>query len=132
MQMDPDVYFNEWAFMAKADPEVFEQRREQCINQLLSQSGQHRQQLQALQARIDAQRKLANSPQEAVIAISGLMCKSLCDLACVLRNLSVDLKDMEPQFAAAGSAADLGNGNSAEGEVISLTSCRAYRCDRER
>jgi hypothetical protein len=114
MQMDPDVYyFNEWAFLAKTDPEVFEQRRVQCINKLLSMSGQQKQRLRALQSRIDAQRKRANSPQEAVIAISDLMCKSLSDLACVLKNLSVDLKYLEPQFAAANSAADPINGNSA-------------------
>ena len=116
--MDPDVYFNEWAFMAKADPEVFEQRREDCINELLSKSGQHRQQLQALQSRIDAQRKLANSPLDAVAAISGLMCNSLCDLARVLSSLSVDLEEMGPGSVEAGGVAGPINRCAAKNEVM--------------
>lgn len=116
--MDPDVYFNEWAFMAKTDPEVFEQRREQCISKLLSRCGPHRQQLQALQAKIDEQRKLANSPLEAVVAISGLMCNSLDDLACVLNRFFVDPEDMGPQSAVSGDAVGPINSSAAKSDAM--------------
>ena len=96
MQMDLDVSFNEWAFMAKTDPEVFERCRERCINGFLSSSGRHRQRLQALQSRIDGQRKLANSPQEAVVAISEMMCESLRDLAHELSDLSGEMGSLGP------------------------------------
>ena len=53
--MDADhLYFNEWVFMAETDPEVFERRREECINEWLSKTGKHRPCLEALQSRIDA------------------------------------------------------------------------------
>jgi hypothetical protein len=98
--MDPDhLHFNEWAFMAKTDPEVFERCRERCINEWLSRTGKHRPCLEALQSKIDAERKRAGSPQQAVAAISEMMCASLCELAGELKCLSDDLKSLESRGA---------------------------------
>lgn len=93
--MDLDVHFNEWAFLAQADPEVFERRRCETINGFLSRSGSRRQHLEALQSRIDARRKLAATPEEAVVAISALMCESLAALGGEIVKLYIDLKEME-------------------------------------
>jgi hypothetical protein len=95
MKMNLDFYFNEWAFLAKADPEVFERRREQYIAKFLSQSGIHRRRLELLQAKIDRERELAATPQQAVVAISGLMCASLAELAGEMSTLTTDLKNLK-------------------------------------
>jgi hypothetical protein len=87
-----DFYFNEWAFLAKSDPELFEQRRQEYIAAFLSQSGAHRQQLQVLQSKIDQQRKQAATPEQALAAISELMYASLAELAGEMSNLADDLK----------------------------------------
>lgn len=90
--MNLDFHFNEWVFLAKADPELFEQRRRQLIAAFLNQSGVHRQRLEKLQSQIDQERERAGSPQQAVVAISGLMCASLSALAGEMASLSTDLK----------------------------------------
>lgn len=93
--MDLDVHFNEWAFLAQADPEVFERRRCETINGFLSRSGTRRPHLEALQSRIDAQRKLAATPEEAVVAISALMCESLAALGGEIVKLYADLNEIK-------------------------------------
>lgn len=94
--MDLDVYFNEWAFLARTDPEVFERRRQEYIGSFLNHSGLHRARLEALQASIDARRASAANPQESVMAISLLMCESLCTLAETMQNLCADLNELDP------------------------------------
>lgn len=103
--MDQDLYFNEWAFLARTDPEIFERRRKEYIGSFLSGTGVHRPRLEALQARIDAQRSLADTPEEAVMAISTLMCDSLADLAGKMKNLCTDLRDLGRPEAGSGIAA---------------------------
>lgn len=92
--MNLDFHFNEWVFLAKADPELFEQRRRQAIARFLNQSGVHRQRLEVLQSKIDRERERADSPQQAVVAISGLMCASLAELAGGMTALTKDLKQL--------------------------------------
>lgn len=94
--MDLDVYFNEWAFLARTDPEVFERRRQEYIGSFLNHSGRHRARLEALQTSIDARRACAANPQESVVAISLLMCESLCTLAETMQNLCADLNELDP------------------------------------
>ncbi|MDD5248927.1 MAG: DUF3135 domain-containing protein [Rhodocyclaceae bacterium] len=92
--MNLDFYFNEWAFLAKTDPAVFERRREQTIAEFLSQAGIHRQRLELLQSQVDRAREVAATPQQAVVAISGLMCESLAELAGEMASLTADLKNL--------------------------------------
>jgi len=94
--MDTEVHHNEWAFLARTDPEVFERRRKRCIEDFLGESHTHRPQLEALQARIDAARQDAPTPLDAVIAITALMCRSAGELATQLGSLHTDLVELKP------------------------------------
>jgi hypothetical protein len=93
--MDLDFYFNEWAFLAKTDPALFEQRRREYIGAFIRHSGAHRPQLETLQSKIDQQRELAATPEGAVAAISELMCASLAELGGEMNKLLVDLKQLK-------------------------------------
>lgn len=94
-QMDLEFYFNEWAFLAKTDPALFEQRRRETIAAFLDGSGKHRVRLEALQSKIDQQREQAATPERAVVAISELMCASLSELASGMTDLVTDLKRLK-------------------------------------
>ncbi len=75
-----DFDFQEWASLAKVDPQAFELRRAQYIELFLNSTGKRRQRLEGLQFRVDATRRLAHSSPEALLAISKLMIQSLADL----------------------------------------------------
>ncbi len=93
--MDLDFYFNEWAFLAKTSPALFEKRRQETIETFLGRSGVHRPRLEALQSMIDEQRELAATPERAVAAISELMCASLSSLATEMSKLHRDLNTLK-------------------------------------
>lgn len=92
--MEWDYYFNEWAFLAKADPEAFERRRKQYIDDFLRRTGRHRRRLEALQASIDAERRPEVPPQQTVLALSRMMCASLDELHAAMTGLSADLRQL--------------------------------------
>lgn len=92
--MEWDYYFNEWAFLAQADPEAFERRRKQYIDAFLRRTGRHRRRLEALQASIDAERRHEVSPQQTVLALSRMMCASLDELHAAMTGLSADLRQL--------------------------------------
>lgn len=53
-----DFNFDEWLQLAASDPEAFEQRRQQAIDELIANSpGEHQQRLRGLQWRIDMERR---------------------------------------------------------------------------
>jgi hypothetical protein len=85
--MDLDFNFNEWAFLAQTNPEGFERYREQYLVQFLRTTGKHRSRLEALQASIDVERELAESPEEALLYISQRMCTSLSRLGDEVQEL---------------------------------------------
>ncbi|GBG13332.1 3-hydroxylacyl-ACP dehydratase [Novimethylophilus kurashikiensis] len=91
--MDLDFNFNEWAFLAQTNPEGFERYREQYLMQFLRTTGRHRARLEALQASIDVERELAESPEEALLYISQRMCTSLSRLG----DEVLELKALLPQ-----------------------------------
>jgi hypothetical protein len=93
--MHLDFYFNEWAFLARTDPALFEQRRSEMIHAFLGRVGSHRQKLEALQSKIDQQRELAATPERAVVAISELMCASLSQLSSEMTDLVSGLKRLK-------------------------------------
>lgn len=86
--MDTDFDFHEWASLAKTDPDAFEQRRMKCIDQFISGSGRHRKRLEGLQFKIDAERRLAHTPEKALVVISKMMVRSLNLLGEELKSLS--------------------------------------------
>lgn len=90
--MHTNIDFQEWAYLAKNDPEAFEQRRVKYIDQFLNGFGQGKRRLEGLQFKIDAQRKLAHTPGNALVVISKMMMKSLNELGLELRKLSDETK----------------------------------------
>lgn len=70
--------FDEWATLAKDDPQAFEKMRLAAIDEYLaSVPDTHRQRLRRLQWRIDQERRLARSPMSACLRISRMMWDSL-------------------------------------------------------
>lgn len=74
----PKIDFDEWASLAKADPEKFEARRRDIIEAAIARSCPNQQQrLRSLQWKIDQVRKLSPTPIAACVKISNLMWDSL-------------------------------------------------------
>jgi hypothetical protein len=70
--------FEEWATLAKTNPQAFEQQRQQVIESFISSApGRQRSRLERLQWRIDMERKLAPTPLSACVRISGMMMDSV-------------------------------------------------------
>jgi hypothetical protein len=66
--------FDEWAALAKTDPEAFEQRRQAAIDDFIGTAPEeYRQRLRGLQFRVDMERARASNPLSATIRISNMM-----------------------------------------------------------
>lgn len=96
MKRENDFFFEEWAFLAKVDPEAFERRRRKVIDEFLRNSGRKRALGERLQREIDAVRGRAEEPMQALLAISGMLYEQLGFLGeelHALRNAVGKLKD---------------------------------------
>ncbi len=70
--------FDEWAALAREDPQAFEKMRLAAIDEYIaSVPDTHRQRLRRLQWRIDQERRLARNPMSACLRISRMMWDSL-------------------------------------------------------
>lgn len=70
----PKFDFDEWQLLAMQDPDAFEQRRQDCITDLIERAPLPRQRrLRGLQFRIDMERRRARTPLGACIKISAMM-----------------------------------------------------------
>jgi hypothetical protein len=70
--------FNEWASLARRDPEAFEVRREEAIEQLILAAPEHLQpRLRRLQWRVDMERRRHDNPLGACLGIYGMMMDSV-------------------------------------------------------
>ncbi len=66
--------FDRWAALARDDPEAFEARRQQAINELIANAPEElRQRLERFQWRIDMERARCSNPLQACIRISNMM-----------------------------------------------------------
>jgi hypothetical protein len=73
-----DFDFEEWASLAKTDPEAFEARREQVIAQLISGATPRMQtRLRGLQWRIDTERRRSSNPLSSCMNIFNQMWTSV-------------------------------------------------------
>jgi len=95
MNTGQDFSFEEWAALARHDPEAFERRRREVIDEFLRSSGSQRARGEALQREIDAVRKRAETPQDALLAISGMLHAQLSFLGEELCALRKDLGRIE-------------------------------------
>lgn len=89
--MSTDFHFNEWAFLSKTDALAFERKRLRLLEEFMIRSGSHRQALQSLQVEIDRRRAAAANPEQAVAAISAMMCDSFSTLVAELGELRSEL-----------------------------------------
>ncbi len=72
------VNFDQWSELARTDPEAFEQKRAEFIEQTIQRMPAHRQQrMRCLQWKIDRVRHQAANPMAACIKLSEMMWDSL-------------------------------------------------------
>lgn len=70
--------FDEWAALARTDPQAFEARRLALIEKYLCQfPSPEQQRLRGLQFRIDMERRRARTPMAACLRLSAMMWESL-------------------------------------------------------
>ncbi|HHH44137.1 MAG TPA: DUF3135 domain-containing protein [Gammaproteobacteria bacterium] len=75
---EPLVDFDRFSQLAKSDPEGFEARRAELIEQMIQRMPAHKQQrMRCLQWKIDQVRNQAKNPMAACIKISEMMWDSL-------------------------------------------------------
>lgn len=100
------VDFDAWADLARADPDSFERKREDLLEEFFKQIPQKRQQrLRGLQFRIDMERRKARSAMGACIKITAMMWDSVegkNGLLDSIRKLThgVQSDDRIPEFQA--------------------------------
>ncbi len=70
--------FEEWAALARTNPEAFEQQRQQYLESFISGiPSKQRNRLERLQWRIDMERNRAATPLSACVRISRMMMESV-------------------------------------------------------
>ena len=68
------IDFEQWARLARQDPQTFEQLRHRLLDAHIARSSStHRERLRCLQWRIDRLREQASNPMAACVQISNLM-----------------------------------------------------------
>ncbi len=76
-----DFDFDEWMTLNQEDPEAFEQRRREMIDQLIqSAPQQHQRRLRGLDFQVSMERRRAQTPMDSCIRLSRLMWESFADL----------------------------------------------------
>ena len=79
--------FDEWAVLANSAPDVFEHRRRESIEQVISDSA-NIYLMRGLQCHIDMERIRAGSKLKACIQSFSLMCESLMALKAAVNIIS--------------------------------------------
>lgn len=75
---DHPPVFDDWKVLAESDPEAFEQRRKQVIEQFISSVSADRQQrLRHLQWRIDMERRRCKTPVKSCLHLYTMMWDSV-------------------------------------------------------
>jgi len=75
-----DSKFGYWRDLSKSDPELFEQKRQEAIDEVINNAApdnQHR--LRQLQWRIDMERRRAKNPMDSCVRIYDMMWKKTYD-----------------------------------------------------
>lgn len=96
--------FQEWASLAQAAPEVFEQQRRELIQAFLDESNDEQRRLgMSLQREIDYEIRRAENPQQALAAISRMMWSQIDFLCEELEVLSRSMRELD-SVATAGAS----------------------------
>ncbi len=108
----PRVDFDQWAELAKSDPEAFEARRAEVIEDMISRMPPHKQhRMRCLQWKIDQVRAQCKTPMAACIKLSEMMWDSLVGpggLKDALERLSMDEPQPLPRARVLEFPADAG------------------------
>jgi len=85
---DTEFNFDEWAKMAKEDPEAFEDIRKQMIQNVIdSTSPEIKKRMQGLQWQIDNIRSASSNPMESCLKISQMMWDNVLGEDGLLENM---------------------------------------------
>jgi hypothetical protein len=105
-----DIDFTEWAELASADPEAFEEKREEAVESFIcSVPGEsRRKRLRHLQWQIDGIRHRSQSPLGACMKISNMMWDSVYGEGGLLDALKGDIS-FEKQSVAASNTNSINN-----------------------
>lgn len=94
--METGFDFQEWAQLAKQSPEAFEQKRRETIEAFIADSGAEQRRLgRNLQREIDYEIRRADSPQQALSAISKMMWAQVAFLGEELEALGDSMREFE-------------------------------------
>jgi hypothetical protein len=75
---DDPLKFDDWGALAKSDPEAFEQRRKEVIEQFIAGLPPNRQQrLRRLQWRVDMERQRCANPMQSCLRLYSMMWNSV-------------------------------------------------------
>lgn len=72
--------FDEWAVLARTDPEGYERLRLETIEEVIGKGSGCQRALRGLQWRIDQERRKSRTPLKACISISSMMWDSFYEL----------------------------------------------------
>lgn len=91
MPVQSSFDFGCWMHLARTDPQAFERRRREVLDQVIRNAApSRRRRLQGLQARIDLERQRARTPMAACLRLSSMMWDSVHDdLLPLLARLSL-------------------------------------------
>lgn len=88
-----DFDFQEWASLAKDDPDAFERKRREAIEAYIARTPEAEQQrLRGLQFRIDMERQRASNPLSACIRINKMMMDQFTTLRGALDELKSEVE----------------------------------------
>lgn len=99
---DSSFDFDEWSALARTDPEAFDLKRQEMIDDSIGH-GVDQRRLRGLQCRIDLERTRAHTPLKACLRLSSLMWDSFHEL----HELTATLGDAStPEETSSRSIAD--------------------------
>jgi len=100
------LIFDDWSSLAKSDPDAFEQRRRQVIEQFISSVPPGRQQrLRRLQWRIDMERRRCANPMQSCVRLYTMMWDSVYGRHGLLEVLQHGLSGSD--MTSTGQSADI-------------------------
>ncbi|NOY66734.1 MAG: DUF3135 domain-containing protein [Gammaproteobacteria bacterium] len=100
----PEFNFNEWSDLAINDPEAFEKKRQQAIEDtILSMPARRQQRLRCLQWRIDQERNRCKTSIAACIKLSGMMWDQVVGDHGLLHNIKMLENPAKPMLSMPGN-----------------------------
>lgn len=92
------IDFEQWAQLAKKDPQTFEQLRHRLLEAYIARSSSsHQERLRRLQWRIDRLRDQADNPMSACVQISNLMWDTFDQLGQAYKNPDIRQPQKSPE-----------------------------------